>query len=783
MIASELRLRGVAWVAPLLLVVFMTTRDDLHATGQPPAAGSNRLAGATSPYLLQHKDNPVDWYAWGPEALEAARKQDRPIFLSIGYSACHWCHVMEEESFEDPNTAALMNSYFINIKVDREERPDLDDIYMTAVQMLTGSGGWPMSVWLTPELKPFFGGTYFPKDSRYGRPSFSQILTSLGEAWVKDRESLRAQAERVHEAVVQYMSGRRSPPGGGSLSKELIERAIADMTADFDHVNGGFGQAPKFPPHRALLLMLARYRETKDENLVRMATLTLDRMARGGMYDQVGGGFHRYSTDGEWLVPHFEKMLYDNALLADAYIDAWQTTGSEMYRRIVQEIFEWVLREMTDPAGAFYATLDADSEGEEGRFYVWKPEEVLSVLGPGEGALFNECYGITPRGNFEGGASIPHLKEGLDQVAARKGVQLPALVERLDAARAKLLAARAKRVRPHLDDKILTAWNGLMIAALARGSRALDQPRFRDAAVKAADFILAHAMGDDGLLRVSFRRGKLNSEKFLDDQAFFLKALVELFSATGQDRWLQTARSMVRATNATFWDPGQGGYYFSAPDRKDLIVRGKNPTDGAIPSGNSVMAGALLGLHRITGEEPYRGRAEETLRAFSGGMEVAPGAYQNMLAALDEYLTSASAAPAPPVVALEVVSHGSQGRGEERVAASLILDIKRGWHINSAKPTLPHLIPTSVSLNPDSKATLEKAEYPEGRMVRFGFAASPLSVYEGRQQIRLALSAPAAAMSGPTTIRGTLTYQACNDTACLLPIQAPFSFQLLPTRK
>ncbi|HET9480527.1 MAG TPA: thioredoxin domain-containing protein, partial [Candidatus Polarisedimenticolia bacterium] len=600
---------------------------DKPMTDSTRRQGGNRLADATSPYLLQHKDNPVDWYAWGLEAFEAARRLDRPIFLSIGYSACHWCHVMEEESFEDPATAALMNEHFVNIKVDREERPDLDDIYMTSVQMLTGSGGWPMSVWLTPDLKPFYGGTYFPKESLYGRPSFRQILTALGEAWKNDRASLVGQADKIHESITQYLTGRRLPPGGAPPSRDLVARAVEEMSGSFDHVNGGFGGAPKFPPHRGLALMLARHRQTGDENLLRMATLTFDRMAAGGMYDQIGGGFHRYATDAAWQVPHFEKMLYDNALLSDAYLDAWETTGRDEYARIVREIGDWVLREMTGPQGGFYSTLDADSEGEEGLYYVWRPAQVIDLLGGEEGALVNEFYGITQQGNFEGGASIPHVDVPLPRFAERRKVSVPELARRLAAARGRLLAERDKRVRPHLDDKVLTAWNGLMIGALSRAGRALDERRYIEAAARAADFLMANARGEDGLMRVSWRAGRSRPESFLDDQAFLIQGLLALHEATGDPARLKQARALVAATDAAFWDPAEKGYYFALAGRSDLIVRAKSPTDSAIPSGNSAMAASLVRLQRLTGEASYGDRAGEIFQAFSGAMGAIPGAF------------------------------------------------------------------------------------------------------------------------------------------------------------
>jgi len=733
----------------------------------PP--GRNRLAGSTSPYLLQHKDNPVYWYPWGPEALEEARKQDKPIFLSVGYSACHWCHVMAHESFEDPATAEVMNRYFINIKVDREERPDLDDIYMTAVQMITGSGGWPMSVWLTPDLKPFYGGTYFPNVSRHGRPSFVQVLSALGEAWKNDRPSLLAQADRIHEGIIQYMTGARTPPGGGALSRELVDGAIQDLTSRFDHVDGGFGSAPKFPPHRGLMLLLARYRATRDVNLLRMATLTFDRMARGGMYDQIGGGFHRYSTDAQWLVPHFEKMLYDNALLADAYIDAWQTTGDDFYRRVCEEIFAWVEREMTSPDGAFYSSLDADSEGEEGRFYVWKPEEVSEALGADEATLVDAYFGITQRGNFEGETSIPHVDTAPAEFAKGQGMSAEALARRIDAARVKLLAARAKRVRPHLDDKILTAWNGLMIEALARGASAFHEKRYAGAASRAAQYLLARQRGADGLMRVSSRGEKVSPDGFLDDQAFFARGLIALHEATGDRAWLEQARSLVEATESAFKDPAGKGYYFAPAGRTDVIVRAKNPTDGAIPSGNSVMAETLVDLARLTGQAAYRRRAGELLGAFSGAMAAMPGAFNNMIGALDRYLDEAG--PSSPIVKVTAVRVEPDDSQEGTHLLSVEIEVAKGWHINASSPTLDYLIPTRLTFEPPQAVTTSRIDYPQGTMVELGFAGQPIAVYEGTISVRARLA------PGETTARraeGRLTYQACNDTACQPPASLTF---------
>ncbi len=779
--------RAGAAVMAVLLPFSGLVADSGKGKTMPPSGpreGSNRLAGVTSPYLIQHKDNPVDWYPWGEEALAAARALDRPIFLSIGYSACHWCHVMEEESFENPATAALMNEYFINIKVDREERPDLDDIYMTAVQLLTGRGGWPMSVWLTPDLKPFYGGTYFPDAPRHGMPSFSQVLTRMGEAWRNDRARVEEQAGRVHDAVVEYMSGGRTPATEAPLDVSLIARAVDDLAARYDAVHGGFGPPPKFPPHRGLSLLLAQHRRTGDENLLRMATKTFDAMARGGMYDQVGGGFHRYSTDAQWLVPHFEKMLYDNALLTDAYLDAWEATRDPFYRRIVEECFTWLGREMTHPSGGFYSTLDADSEGEEGKFYVWRPSEVIGVIGREDGDLFNAFYGITERGNFEGGTSIPHITVPADAFARDRKIDPEALDRRLAAARAKLLAARAGRVRPHLDDKILSAWNGLMIASLARASKVLGKPDYLDAATKAARFLIGTMKGKDGLLRVSWRDGRLAAESFLDDQAFVLRALIALHAASGDADWLKEARALVESTEKAFGEPDGSGYYFTPPGREDLIVRARHPLDGAIPSGTSVMAGSFVDLYLATGEPAWQERAGRILLSHSGAMASMSGAFHNMLTGLDAWIRAGGAGGA----AGAIVSLARPADPAARIPAGgrgkvpLKVTIKDGWHINPDRPTLEYLIPTKVALEADAGVTVEAVSFPASVRRSPGFAGREIALYEGSIAIEVTLAAAPGAAPGRAVIRGALTYQACSDTTCLRPAELPIAIpvQVVP---
>ena len=732
--------------------------------------GGNRLAGSTSPYLLQHKDNPVDWYPWGAQAFEAARAQDRPIFLSIGYSACHWCHVMEEESFEDPATAAVMNQNFVNIKVDREERPDLDDIYMTAVQMLTGRGGWPMSVWLTPDLKPFYGGTYFPKNRSYGMPSFTAVLTRMAEAWKDDRQAILGQADRVFESVTEHLSGGRTPRADAALDQDLIREAVSELSARFDAVHGGFGPPPKFPPHRGLALLLRVGRDAGDENALRMAKRTLDAMAYGGLYDQVGGGFHRYSTDAQWLVPHFEKMLYDNALLDDVYVDAWLVTRDPLYKRVVEEIAAWLRREMTSPQGGFYSTLDADSDGEEGTYYVWRPAEVTAILGASDGALVNEYYGITEAGNFEG-ASIPNITLPAEEFAQRKGMPVQELQRRLDLSRGKLLAARERRVRPHRDDKVLAAWNGLMIAALARSGRALDAPAHLDAARQAAAFVLESMRGSDGLLRVSWREGRLLEESFLDDQAFMVKGLLALHEATGERRWLDSAEALFKAADAAFGAPDGTGWYFTRAARGDVLVRARGTTDGAIPSGSSVMAAALLDLHRLTGRPADLERAGRILTAHAGAMSSFPAAYHTMLNATYDYLATAGSTGGA-VIAMDPPARPMLRPGGT-AEIEVVFRIRDGWHINAETPSLPELIPTRLTVDPVDDLSVERIDYPRPVSRKLGFAGQEISVYEGSATIRIRVAASRGAAPGLRALPGRLRYQACSDSACLRPVEIP----------
>jgi uncharacterized protein YyaL (SSP411 family) len=598
-------------------------------------AFTNHLAGQTSPYLKQHVHNPVDWYPWGPEALQRARLMDSPIFLSVGYSACHWCHVMERESFEDAEVAALLNRHFVSIKVDREERPDLDQIYMLAVQRLTGQGGWPMTVFLTPQLKPFYGGTYFPPDDRYGRPSFRRVLEALIEAW----KSRRAEIEDVStNLTVELQELSRVKPDGASLDPRLLQLALRALQPAFDATFGGFGSAPKFPHPMELRLLLRAWQRFGDESALGMACLTLERMASGGIYDHVGGGFHRYSTDERWLVPHFEKMLYDNALLAMAYLEAYQARGQVLYRQVVDETLTYVQKEMTSQEGAFYSTQDADSEGEEGKFYVWTNEEIESILGKQEAEVFNYVYDVTREGNWED-RNILHRAKTFDQDARLLGISPDELRRRIEEAKAKLYTARARRPWPGRDEKILTSWNGLMIDAFAQAAAALDRPAYAAVAERAARFIVERMRSSEGrLFRTYSPCAGATLNAYLEDYAFLLNALVSLYEATFDDRWISAARELASLMLREFWDSSDGGFFFCGASHEQLITRTKDAQDSSMPSGNSMAVLALLRLYRLTGAPELRDKAEKTLQVFGDVMAASPLAAGQMLIALDFHI-------------------------------------------------------------------------------------------------------------------------------------------------
>ncbi|HEX8738074.1 MAG TPA: thioredoxin domain-containing protein [Pyrinomonadaceae bacterium] len=600
---------------------------------QSPKKYTNHLINETSPYLLQHAHNPVDWYAWGEEAFAKARAEDKPLLVSIGYSACHWCHVMEHESFEDEQTAAIMNEHFVNIKVDMEERPDVDQIYMNFVQLTTGHGGWPMNVFITPDKIPFFGGTYFPPAPRYQMPSWQQVLVSVAQAYRDKRDELLHSA---NEVLGEMRRVGLAESGAGTLSLDQMDAAFLSFTRTFDATNGGFGGAPKFPPSMSMEFLLRYFYRTKDEKALEMVTHTCAKMAHGGMYDQLGGGFHRYSVDAVWLVPHFEKMLYDNAQLARVYLHVYQVTKDEFYKRIAVETLEYVRREMFDAKGGFYSTQDADSEGVEGKFFVWTPQEVEEILDEREAQIFNFYYDVSEEGNFEE-KNILNVNYTIESTARALKISEAELIETLERGRKKLFAEREKRIKPFRDEKILTAWNGLMMAAFAEASAILENTEYLEIARRNADFILENLQTGGYLLR-TYKDGKAKLNAYLEDYANFADALLELYQVSGETKYLAEARRLADLMITEFWDEDGGGFFFTANNHEELIVRNKDYYDNATPSGNSVAADVLLKLAKLAGDEKYERFAVTVLRLVASQIRRYPNGFGRALSALEFYL-------------------------------------------------------------------------------------------------------------------------------------------------
>ena len=644
---------------------------------------TNRLINETSPYLLQHAHNPVDWYAWGEAALARARDEDKPIFLSIGYSACHWCHVMERESFENAQTAAMMNELFVNIKVDREERPDLDSIYMEAVTAMTQQGGWPMSVFLTPNGEPFYGGTYYPPEPRYGMPSFQQVLMSVADAYENRGAQVREQAQRL---TAQLARTALLDATAQDLGVEVLDEALANLRQYFDEYEGGFGQQPKFPQPMTLDFAMSQYARTGDPEALYMAELTLEKMAQGGIYDQLGGGFHRYSVDAIWLVPHFEKMLYDNSQLLRSYLHMWQITQKPLFLRIVNETIDYVLREMTAPAGGFYSTQDADSEGEEGKFFVWSPAEIETLLGAENARLFNAHFGVSPRGNFEG-HNILNINMTLADVARRFGKTEQAVAAVTAEGKHALFAARELRIKPARDEKVLTEWNGLMIHALADCGAVLGRADALDAARKAANFVLDKMSQPDGKLYRSWtppqpspqengrQRGGARFNAYLEDYAAFIRSLIALYEATFELRWLGEASRLTQLMLSQFGDEERGGFFQTGVDHEQLVVRRKDFIDNAIPSGNSLAAEALLRLSVLTGNQEYRQRATAILLMMKEAMAQQPTGFGRLLGVLNALLS-----PSQEVAVVgdpqEAATHALLDQVRQRYLPTTVLALK-----------------------------------------------------------------------------------------------------------
>jgi uncharacterized protein YyaL (SSP411 family) len=738
---------------------------------------ANRLAAESSPYLLLHADNPVDWYPWGEEAFEAARSEDRPIFLSVGYSTCYWCHVMERESFTDPETARAMNEAFVNVKVDREERPDVDEIYMTATQLLTRSGGWPNSLFLTPDLKPFFAGTYFPPREGLGRPSFPQVLQALREAWLLKRSEAMQRAEAVAEAMEVNLAGSREATRA-MPDPAVVAGLQTDLAGRFDPDWGGFGPAPKFPSPSNLDYLLDR---AADDEARRMLVVTLDRMARGGVMDQLAGGFHRYSTDAAWLVPHFEKMLYDNAALARLYAEAVPLAPGAGFERVARFTLDFVLREMTSPDGGFLSAIDAETDGHEGAYYTWTEADLESGLPAADRSLFRMVYGLDGPPTFEGDRYVLHLPAPLPEQADRAGMSEEDLRRRLEPGREALLAARGRRERPLIDDKILTDWNGLMIGAMARVGQRLGEDRYVEAASRAAEFVLARLRDEAGTLLHTFREGQARVSAFLDDYAFLIEGLLRLQEAVGGDRWVGEAVRLAEEQEQRLGDPEVGGYFAAGEDPR-LLFRAKPAFDGAVASGNGTAALNLIELGTLTGESRWSERAEAALLAFGEGVSRGPFGHVTLVRALARLQDRPPPAPkvervpsaAPGASAVESLEEeareavgvdGRLGRGEDEVwkPFTIDLEVRPGFHVNPNPAGEPALVATAVT---GVRGSLRNVVYPRIQAVEVGESSEPgARGYRGRVRIEGEIEHRGG---GAATIE--LVYQACDEARCLPPV-------------
>lgn len=727
---------------------------------------TNHLIQETSPYLLLHAHNPVDWYPWGDEALARAKAENKLIFLSVGYATCHWCHVMEREVFSNPEIAATMNRNFINIKVDREERPDLDAIYMTATQLLIQRGGWPNSVFLTPDLKPFYAGTYFPPTDMPGRPGFPTILDAVHEAWVTRETEVIESANQISATIESATSTGFSALTAPPLDDSLTDTALEYLRRTYSRADGGFGDAPKFPTPANLAFLLSTYERTPDESLLEMVTRTLDMMAYGGIYDQIGGGFHRYAVDANWRIPHFEKMLYDNAQLAKVYLQAYHLTRKDRYRRIAEETFAFVLREMTSPEGGFYSALDAETDAEEGKYYVWTAAEIQEALGEERGSRLAEVYGVDQGANFS----------GKNVLYVPGGAAAEATLADIAPDREKLLTARQKREYPLLDTKIIVNWNGLMIEALAYGYQILGEDRYLRAAAKAARFILETLRKPNGELVHTYTAGEVKPDVYLDDYAFFVRGLLGIHQATGDATWVDPARTLTDRMIRLFWDAKNGGFYYTKADAKHLIVRTKNPYDSAVPSGNSVAIENLLTLQ--TG---YREYARRTLNCFAASMAQSPSSFMSMHVALNRYLTSTQEREADPQPIAKIRIEATSREGSDVHAVKVRLTIQDDWHLNANPTSQENLIPTTLSVDPDAPVEIINAVYPKGTSKQLGFNAGKLDVYEGRFDIWVWLKRkPDAKQAGDIPVTLKLTYQACSDTECLLPETRELPLNIYP---
>jgi uncharacterized protein YyaL (SSP411 family) len=784
---------------PFVMVSTLLLTITGSAVGAPAPADkgrpANRLARETSPYLLMHAHNPVDWYPWGPDAFARARKEGKLVFLSIGYSSCYWCHVMERESFENPDVARLLNQWFVSVKVDREERPDVDSTYMTAINVLGQNGGWPLSMFLTADAKPIVGGTYWPPEDREvnGRKArgFKSILKFIHDWQAEKPDEVRQQADQLAAATAEVLAGLGHGVAVVDLDRGLVTAAGDAVKEEYDPQFGGFGspgrgfRGPKFPVPSYLKLLLAEAERTKSAELTAMVTHSLDRMAEGGVYDQLGGGFHRYSTERTWTVPHFEKMLYDNAQLAEVYARAYRLTGKPLYRRVVAETLEFVSREMTAPGGGFYSALDAETNGEEGRFYVWTDRELDDALaGSPDAGLFKKVYGADAGPNFEGRYHVLVMAKPLAEAARDLKLSDESLEARLAPLRRKLFEARAARVRPFLDTKVLTGWNGQMIAGYAVAGRELQERRYTEAAARAAEFVLGRLRDKDGRLFRTFggrpgEPGEARLNGYLEDYAYLVHGLLALHDATAEAKWLDTARALADTMVRRYGDPERGGFFFTSGDHEKLFARAKDQYDSAQPSGNSVAAADLVRLWTKTRDGRYRDLAEKTFKAFAGSLKSNPSSLTAMACGLGLYLDARAAPPPEEPKAIqggggakrsdnvvEVKATADKPDGDGKQTVSVTLTIEPGWHLyaNPVPPDFPG-IPTTVTVTGAPKPEEVKVEYPKGTLVRDAFAGDHF-IYEGTVTVKAAVRR-AKGDSGPLEV--SIKLQACNKDKCLLP--------------
>ncbi len=780
--------------------------DDPPGAKQPAA---NRLAKETSPYLLLHAHNPVDWYPWGPEALAKAKAENKPIFLSVGYSSCYWCHVMERESFTDPEIARILNANFVCIKVDREERPDVDQVYMAALQAL-GPGGWPMSLFLTPDGRPFFGGTYSPPRDRQGTSGFLTIITEVTKAWTARRDEIDKAAVALTDAARRRLKGASSL-GQLPLSRTAAAEGRQQLSAQFDPEYGGFGfnpnnpRRPKFPEPVDLLFLLDQHRRggRSNEGLdpLKMVLLTLDRMARGGIRDQVGGGYHRYATDRYWLVPHFEKMLYDNAQLARVHLGAYEVTKDPRWRQEAEATFAFIEQKMTAPDGGFYSALDAETKGEEGATYVWTKDEVKTALGESvDSETFAQVYGLSGEAQIEGGRFVLHEPRTRAEQAAALKTTPDELEARLRPLRARLLEAREKRPAPLLDDKVITGWNGLMIAAYADGYRILQVDRYRQAAERAAGFLLEYLRTSDGRLLRTYRQGKAKLPAYLEDYSFLVHGLLRLHHATGDPRWLREAQALTDRMLADFEDREQGGFFFTANDHESLLARAKDAFDNALPSGNSIAILDLLELHQATGKPDYLQHAGKALEAFSPSLAQVPAALPLALVGLEQYLDAQPAPSSPKLLAAAAPAEQTRKEvvaGSARLAAAapaalaagseleavVTVTIDDGWHIYANPTGVREMKPTTLDLDPQSQpsARLLKVSYPPGaKKVLGSLGDEKVSLYEGKVELKARLRLAEDVKPGKLELKLRLSYQACDDRLCRAPakLEIPLSVRV-----